>query len=128
MLKKIDARTGQALFRAWGLPGWPDYCTDYYRWRDCAVFALPDHGEYVEIHMAMRPYQRWRCRDAVCDVLGLIGDREIHAPILATSRHVCNLARKFGFKYEKTVLMEFMDGSTGEIILMIRRQDNGWNR
>ncbi|AXF76613.1 hypothetical protein LU631_09305 [Erwinia tracheiphila] len=126
-LQKIDALTGQALFRAWGLESWPDYDTDYYLWCDCGVFALPDHGDYVEIHMAMQSGQRWRCRDAVRDVLVRIGDREVRAPILATSRHVCNLAKKFGFAYEKTVLMEFLDGSTGEVVLMIKGKNNGRN-
>ncbi|MCX8958316.1 hypothetical protein EHW66_08890 [Erwinia psidii] len=123
MLQKIDALTGQALFRQWGLESWPDYDTDYYLWRDCGVFALPDRGDYIEIHMAMQIKQRWRCRDAVRDVLALIGKRDIHAPILSTSRHACNLARKSGFKYEKTMLMEFMNGTTGEVILMIKRHE-----
>lgn len=122
-LRRIDSATGCALMREYGLTQWQDVDTTYYSWGGCAVFALPDCGEYVEIHMSMRPDQRHRCRDAVADVLALVGNREIRAPILATSRHVCNLARKFGFVYDSTVLMEFLDGSVGEVILMIKRQN-----
>ena len=127
-LYKTDQNTGQTLFRAWGLPAWPDYETDYYRWRDCGIFALPERGSYVEIHMAMRPADRWRCREAVKDVLHMIGPRTVCAPVLVTSGHVCNLARKFGFRYEATVRMAFLDGTEGDVIMMFRRVNNGWDR
>lgn len=128
MIERIDTKTGCALMREYGLTSWPDVETRYYSWGGCAVFALPDCGEYVEIHMAMRRDERWRCRSAVADVLAMIGNREIHAPILMTSRHVRNLAQKFGFVYDSTILMEFAGGGVGEVILMIRRAENGRNR
>ncbi|MEY0957281.1 hypothetical protein AB7188_00050 [Providencia rettgeri] len=117
----IDKVTGSQLMRLWGVPSFPEIDADYLLWNGVGVFVLLDFGTHVDMHMAMKKGDRHRCRDAVSDVLALIGDREIHAPILATSKHVCNLARKFNFEYERTERMTFTDGSVGDVILMIKR-------
>ncbi|AIN19822.1 hypothetical protein ACIOG3_04005 [Yersinia rochesterensis] len=122
MLTKIDALTGQALMRLWGVPSWPDiFNAHYFLWAGVGVFSLIDHGTHVDLHMAMKCGERHRCRDAVTDILKRIGNREIHAPILMSSKHVCNLARKFGFEHSGIIRMEFTDGTFGDVILMIKR-------
>lgn len=106
--------------RLWGVPSWPLIEGAYYLWEGCGIFVCMERGSHVDLHMAMRPKERRRCRDAVSDILNLIGNREIHAPIRTEHRQVCNLAHKFDFKYDKTVIMEFLDGSIGSVILMKR--------
>lgn len=119
----IDKITGSRLMRLWGVPSWPEIDADYLLWNGVGVFVLLDFGDHVDMHMAMKKGERHRCRDAVADVLALIGPREIHAPILAECRHVCNLARKFGFVETFRGVVEFIDSSTGELILMKRYPD-----
>lgn len=120
MLTKIDALTGQALMRLWGVHSWPDVSADYWLWGGCGVFVTLEQGSHIDLHMAMRKSDRRRCREAVTDILKHIGEREIHAPILMSSKHVCNLASKFGFKHSEIVRMEFTDGTFGDVIMMIR--------
>lgn len=120
MLTKIDALTGQGLMRLWGVNSWPDLVADYWLWDGCGVFVTIDEGDHVDLHMAMKKSERHRCRLAVSDVLQMIGRRVIYAPILMSSKHVCNLAKKFGFRHEWTKVVEFIDGTTGELILMKR--------
>lgn len=120
MLTKIDALTGQGLMRLWGVPSFPLVEGDHLLWNSVGIFVCMDFGDHVDLHMAMKPGERYRCRDAVSDVIELIGDREIHAPIRVEHKQVCNLARKFDFKYEGTVIMEFLDGSFGNVIIMKR--------
>ncbi|UAN49156.1 hypothetical protein KGP26_15245 [Serratia sp. JSRIV002] len=117
----IDKITGSRLMRLWGVPSWPEIEADYLLWNGVGVFVLLDFGDHVDMHMAMKKGERHRCREAVADVLALIGPREVHAPILAECRHVCNLARKFGFEHERTERVEFTDGTSGDVILMIKR-------
>jgi hypothetical protein len=124
MLQKIDALTGQGLMRLWGVPSWPGVGGDYWLWHGVGVFVVIEKGAHVELHMAMKKGERHRCRDAVADVLALIGQREIHAPILIQSKHVCNLAKKFGFVETFRGVVDFIDGSSGELILM-KRYANG---
>lgn len=118
---KIDALTGSALMRLWGVPSWPTVEGDYWLWHGIAILVVIDRGPYVELHMAMKQGERHRCRDAVSDVLDVIGKREIRALIRIEHRQVCNLARKFNFEYDCTLIMEFLDGTIGEVIQMIRR-------
>lgn len=125
-LQKIDALTGQALFRLWGVPSWPPIPVSYWLWARCGIFATIELGDHVDLHMAMQPGQRWRCRDAVRDVLALIGNREIHAPIRIEHKQVCNLAKKFGFRETWRGEVEYIDGSKGSLILM-KRYPNEWN-
>lgn len=113
--------------RLWGIPSWPDVLADYFLWRGCGVFACMDFGSHVDLHMAMRRGERRYCREAVTDILSLIGDREIRAPILEDSQHVCNLARKFGFVETWRGSTEFTDGRTGGLIIMTRFK-NGRDR
>ncbi|MBY5301427.1 hypothetical protein FP371_24800 [Citrobacter freundii] len=120
MFTKIDALTGQGLMRLWGVPSFPLVEGDHLLWNGVGVFFCMDFGDHVDLHMAMKPGERHRCRDAVSEVLERIGDREIHAPIRVEHKQVCNLARKFDFKYEGTVIMEFLDGSIGNVIIMKR--------
>lgn len=120
MLTKIDALTGQGLMRLWGVPSFPLVEGGHLLWNGVGIFVCIDFGDHVDLHMAMKPGERHRCRDAVSDVLAMIGDREIHAPIRVEHKQVCNLARKFDFKYEGTVIMEFLDGSIGNVIIMKR--------
>lgn len=119
MLMKIDALTGQGLMRLWGVPSWPDIPnTHYFLWRGVGVFALIDHGTHVDLHMAMKRGERHLCRDAVEDILQVIGKREVHAPIRIEHKHVCNLARKFGFQEMWRGEVTYLDNSTGELIMM----------
>lgn len=120
MLTKIDALTGQGLMRLWGVHSWPSIDADYQMWNNAGIFALIDHGDHVDIHMAMKKGERHRCRDAVSDILNLIGNREIHAIIRIEHKQVCNLARKFDFKFDEVIVMEFLDGSIGNVIVMKR--------
>jgi hypothetical protein len=120
MLQKIDALTGQGLMRLWGVPSWPGVGGDYWLWHGVGVFIVIEKGAHVDLHMAMKKGERHRCRDAVADVLALIGPREIHAPIRIEHKQVCNLARKFGFHFDGVVIMEFLDGSIGNVIMMKR--------
>lgn len=120
MLQKIDALTGQGLMRLWGVPSWPDVGGNYWLWHGVGVFVVIEKGAHVDLHMAMKKGERHRCRDAVADVLALIGQREIHAPIRVEHKQVCNLAHKFGFQFDGVVIMEFLDGSVGNVIMMKR--------
>lgn len=113
--------------RLWGIPSWPDVDLRYLMWDGCACFATFDHGDHVDLHMAMKPGERHKCRDAVTSVLEVIGDREIHAPIRIEHKQVCNLARKFGFVETWRGQFEFIDDTTGTLILM-KRHPNGRNR
>lgn len=117
----IDKITGSRLMRLWGVQSFPEIDADYLLWNGVGVFVLLDFGDHVDMHMAMKKGERHRCRDAVADVLAMIGSREVHAPILAECRSVCNLALKFGFVHERTEPMEFTDGTVGDVILMIKR-------
>lgn len=107
--------------RLWGIPSWPDVNISYWLWRGCSCFATFDHGSHVDLHMAMRPGDRHKCRDAVTEMLELIGDREIHAPIRIEHKQVCNLARKFGFVEAWRGEFEFIDDTKGTLILMKRQ-------
>lgn len=117
---KIDSDTGSALMKTWGVFSWPDFECDYFLWNSCAVFACMDFGDHVDLHMAMEKSNRRRCREAVRDILTLIGDRVIRAPILEESKHVCNLAKKFGFVETWRGETEFFDGRIGGLIIMTR--------
>jgi hypothetical protein len=120
MLTNIDALTGQALMRLWGVPSWPDFDADYWLFDSCGVFVTIDHGSHVDLHMAMKPGERHRCRDAVADVLTMIGDREVHALIEMQYRRVANLARKMGFRHEGEFTGVRLDGSVTNVIKMVR--------
>ena len=120
MLTQIDALTGQALMRLWGVHSFPLVEADYLLWESVGIFVCMDFGDHVDMHMAMKPSERYRCRDAVAEVLSLIGNREIHAPIRIEHKQVCNLARKFGFTEAWRGVVEYIDDTTGELILMKR--------
>lgn len=120
MLTQIDALTGQGLMRLWGVPSFPFVEADYLLWDGVGVFVCMDFGDHVDLHMAMKPRERHRCRDAVYEVLALIGNREIHAPIRIEHKQVCNLARKFGFVETWRGVVEYIDDTSGELILMKR--------
>ncbi|MEI7219125.1 hypothetical protein WCT79_19195 [Pectobacterium carotovorum] len=120
MLTQIDALTGQGLMRLWGVPSFPLVGGDHLLWNGVGIFVCMDFGDHVDLHMAMMPKARHWCRDAVSDVLALIGNREIHAPIRIEHKQVCNLARKFGFVETWRGVVEFIDDTSGELILMKR--------
>ncbi|MBD2782401.1 hypothetical protein [Xenorhabdus szentirmaii] len=119
-MTKIDSITGSQLMRLWGVSSWVDYTADYYLWQGCGVFVVIERDSHVELHMAMKKDARHRCRDAVTDVLSLIGNRVIHAPILCASKHVCNLARKFGFHLQSDNVVKLIDGRSEQLFLMVR--------
>ncbi|BET97702.1 hypothetical protein [Xenorhabdus taiwanensis] len=119
-MTKIDIVTGSQLMRLWGVSSWLEYPADYYLWQSCGVFVVIERGDYVELHMAMRKQDRYRCRDAVTDMLSVIGNRTIHAPILSASKPVCNLAKKFGFYLQSDDVVELIDGRKEQLFLMIR--------
>ncbi|WFQ80099.1 hypothetical protein PXH59_02650 [Xenorhabdus sp. SF857] len=121
-MTKIDMITGSQLMRLWGVPSWVNYPADYYLWQGCGVFVVIERGDYAELHMAMRKQDRYRCRDAVADILSLIGNRTIHAPILSVSKHVCNLAKKFGFHLQADDMVELIDGRREQLFLMVRSE------
>lgn len=120
MFTQIDALTGQGLMRLWGVPSFPIVEGDHLLWNGVGVFICMDFGSHVDLHMAMKPGERYRCRDAVRDVLALIGDREVHAPIRIEHKQVCNLARKFGFIETWRGVVDYIDDTSGELILMKR--------
>lgn len=120
MLTQIDALTGQGLMRLWGVPSFPLVDADYLLWEAVGIFVCMDFGDHVDMHMAMKPGERHRCRDAVAEVLSLISNREVHAPIRIEHKHVCNLARKFGFIETWRGVVEYIDDTRGELILMKR--------
>jgi hypothetical protein len=120
MLTKIDALTGQGLMRLWGVKSWPDFDAGYWLWGGVGVFVTIDHGSHVDLHMAMKPGERHRCRDAVTDVLALIGRREVHALIEMQYRRVANLARKMGFLHEGEFTGERLDGTVTNVMKMVR--------
>lgn len=119
-MTEIDMITGSQLMRIWGVSSWPNVQANYFLWNSCGVFVCLDFGSHVDLHMAMRQGDRHRCREAVSDVLSIIGNREIRAPILEESRHVCNLAKKFGFIETWRGNAEFTDGRHGGLIIMTR--------
>lgn len=100
MLTNIDALTGQALMRLWGVESWADPGAEYALWNGCCVFAVVEQGTFIDLHMAMKRSERIRCRNAVSELLDVIGGREIRAPIISSNKSVCNLARNMGFHYE----------------------------
>lgn len=120
MLTQIDALTGQALMRLWGVHSFPLVEADYLLWESVGIFVCMDFGDRVDMHMAMKPGERHRCRDAVSEVLSIIGNREIHAPIRIEHKRVCNLARKFGFIETWRGVVDYVDDTRGELILMKR--------
>lgn len=100
MLTKVDALTGQGLMRLWGVESWVDPGAEYALWDGRCIFAVVEQGAFIDLHMAIRRAERSRCRDAVRELLEVIGDREIRAPIIPGKKSVCNLALKMGFHYE----------------------------
>ncbi len=120
MLTQVDDLSGQALMRLWGVPSFPRVEADYLLWEGVGIFVCMDFGDHIDMHMAMKPGERHRCRDAVAEVLSLIGNREIHAPIRIEHKQVCNLARKFAFKEVWRGDVEYVDDTRGELILMKR--------
>lgn len=124
MLTQIDALTGQGLMRLWGVPSFPLVEADYLLWEGVGIFVCMDFGDHVDMHMAMKPGERHRCRDAVADILSLIGNREVHAPIRIEHKQVCNLAKKFGFIETWRGEVEYIDDTRGVLILM-KRYANG---
>lgn len=123
-MTSIDKATGSQLMRLWGVPSWPSVDGDYFLWCGVGLFVCLDFGDHVDLHMAMKPGERHRCRDAVADVLDLIGNREIHAPIRIEHKQVCNLAKKFGFIETWRGEVEYVDDTRGKLILM-KRYANG---
>ncbi|WP_260864050.1 hypothetical protein [Citrobacter sp. Marseille-Q6884] len=120
MFTKIDALTGQGLMRLWGVPSFPLVEGDHLLWNGVGVFVCMDFGDHVDLHMAMKPGERHRCRDAVSNVLALIGNREIHALIEEQYRRVSNLARKMGFEHECEFDGARLDGTVTNVIKMVR--------
>lgn len=96
-MERICRSDGVRLMRMWGLPDWPDVEADYRLWGGCCVFAIMPLGEGNQFHMAMMPSERRRCRKATAEIIRMIGDRVMIAPILKGRRSVENLAIKFGF-------------------------------
>ncbi|EKO3929552.1 hypothetical protein GAW91_000134 [Vibrio fluvialis] len=121
-MHQIDSLTGSQLMRLWGVESWPQVVGSYYLWNGVGVFVVIERGAHVELHMAMKNGERHKCRDAVADVLSLIGDREVWAQISTTRKHVCNLAKKFGFVEVWRGCATLFDGSKDETILMKRFQ------
>ncbi|MBY8080674.1 hypothetical protein KW484_05695 [Vibrio fluvialis] len=120
VLNRIDRYTGSQLMHLWGVHAWPLVKGNYYLWNDSGVFVVIERGKYVELHMAMKIGERHRCREAVTDILNLIGNREVWALISVTRKHVCNLAKKFGFIETWRGHALLFDGSIDETILMKR--------
>lgn len=117
---QVDKLVGSNLMRLWGVSSWPCVEGDYLLWNNAGIFVCMDFGDHVDLHMAMKPGERHRCREAVRDVLEIIGDREVHAPIRIEHKQVCNLAKKFGFKETWRGVVDYIDNTSGELILMKR--------
>lgn len=117
---EIDKVTGSQLMQLWGVDDWPLVDGDYFLWNGVGVFVVRDHASYVELHMAMKKDERKRCREAVTDILNLIGQREVWAQIKAERKHVCNLAKKFSFVETWRGKAKFVGGEVDDVILMKR--------
>ncbi|ATF52944.1 hypothetical protein [Morganella morganii] len=117
---RIDKKTGSQLMRLWGVLSWPEIDAEYWLWHGCCIFVTIDHGDSVDLHMAMRKSDRRRCRDAVSEMLHKIGNRTVNALIEVQFKKVENLAVKMGF----TRVGEFkgvrLDGSEVSVIKMVR--------
>lgn len=124
---RIDKKTGSQLMRLWGVLSWPEIDAEYWLWHGCCIFVTIDHGDSVDLHMAMRQSDRRRCRDAVSDMLHKIGNRTVNAPIRIEHKQVCNLAKKFGFTEYWRGIVEYIDDSRGELILMKRCADGRYS-
>lgn len=96
-MERICRSEGVRLMRMWGNDIWPDVEADYRLWGGCCVFAIMPLGDGNQFHMAMMPSERRRCREAMADVIRLIGDKPMLAPILLGRTSAENLAKKFGF-------------------------------
>lgn len=119
-MHQIDKVTGSQLMRLWGVPSWLTVNAQYFMWNGVGVFVVRELGNYVELHMAMKKEERKHCRKAVSEILSLIGNRNILAPIKFEHKQVCNLAKKFGFSEEYKGFVNYEDGTNGVLILMKR--------
>ncbi len=119
-MHQIDTLTGSQLMRLWGVESWPHVGGSYYLWNGVGVFVVIERGGYVELHMAMKKGEPHKCRNAVTDIISLIGGREIWAQISESRKHVCNLATKFGFIETWRGDATLFDGATDKTILMKR--------
>lgn len=96
MLQKIDALTGQALFRLWGLDDWPLIDGDYLLYDGCVLVALVRQSGFIDAHIAAAPGKRYISRRASHEVISMLGNTPIRLIIKRGNRSV-NLAKKLGF-------------------------------
>lgn len=119
-LHRLDEYTGSQLMRLWGVPSWFEADGFYVLWNGVGIFVLREHGSHVELHMAMKKGERHRCREAVSDILGIIGNREVWAQIGIEHKNTCNLAKKMGFVETWHGKAKLLNGNVEEVILMKR--------
>lgn len=114
-MEKICRSDGVRLMRMWGIQNWPDVEADYRLWGGCCVFAIMPLDDGNQFHMAMMPKKRCMCRHAAAEIVKLIGDKTMIAPILSGRKTVENLAKKFGFVMTSKAMTE-----QGEVSCYVR--------
>jgi len=120
MLTEIDALTGQALMRLWGVEGWRDPGARYFLWNGCCVFALVRQDGFYDIHMAMNRAKRSECRKAGKEILRLFGMNKLRAVILTDRPHVCNYATRMGFGKRTNEILTTIEGRHSDFFIMWR--------
>lgn len=124
-LRKVPEDYGATLFRAWGVPEWPEniVCT-YWLWEESGIFAINANEEGgLDGHMAMRPGHRHKVREALASFMHEFGGVPIRAPILPGHERVQNALRRFGFVAYAPQQVELITGEKVSMIFMRRPPD-----
>lgn len=107
------------IFHKWGLPDFVDDGFKYEVWEGCAIFAHRYHlaSDSEEVHMAIDPKFRHKCRDAVKYMQGK------HSRIIAICHErnirINNLLIKCGFFEKGVVEEELKTGLTERMRVML---------
>ena len=96
MLTKIDALTGQALLRLWGLNDWPLIPGEYLLYDGCVLIVLIQQDGFLDAHIAAAPGRRHISRAASREVLRQLNQTPVRL-IIKRGNTAVNLAKKLGF-------------------------------
>lgn len=107
-----------SIFHKWGLPDFVDDGFEYEIWEGVAIFAHRHHEKHdcEEIHMAMDPKHRHRCRDAVKYMQSK--HKRILAICLIGNVRIKNLLSKCGFNEINITERVSKSGKTEKIRVM----------
>lgn len=108
-LQRIDALTGQALFRLWGLDDWPPVAAEYLLFDGCIVAALMPETDFIDVHMAGKPGSRHRSRAAGEAIIARTGDVPLRL-IIKKGNRVVNLAKRLGFTDYGLQMLNLING------------------